>query len=440
MKRSLSYSLLLGVLVTMGLTACGGSSDDSPEQQQSYIQFYNGAASITSTSAKAGETSLGSATYGDASGLVSLAQGSYPVEIKNANDNSVLLTKELQLNKGDKTLLILTETEQQYNTVAVSFPRNDALDKEFKFYSGNLSQQFPQLDIYLAEENKPFSEATKIESLALNEFTSQAQNKATGKYNIYLTQAGQTTPVFETKAVDFRYTSTYVLIIRDKHGALPQQLALDIVLNSTTVETKTDDNAGAQFRVYNGLAGQSVSVELDNAAVTSLDAGQFGDYHTLARGDYSLSVKDQSNQLLLNSALLSINAGQSTAVVLYRNATQQAEALTVIEKDLPQQQSHDINVVNLVAEFPKLQFYFVRQNETISSVRYAVRNLDFKKQQSLNLPLDYYAIALVHIADNGSTTLLDKTDLLTLEPGKHYLLLAEQDNNSPSGYKVSLVK
>ena len=51
----------------------------------------------------------------------------------------------------------------------------------------------------------------------------------------------------------------------------------------------------------------------------------------------------------------------------------------------------------------------------------------------------YYAISLVHVAENGSTTLLDKTATLQLEPGKRYMLLAEQDDAAPSGYKLTLV-
>src|SRR5690606_27227476 len=157
------------------------------------------------------------------------------------------------------------------------------------------------------------------------------------------------------------------------------------------------------------------------------------------KGDFSLSVRDESGNLLLNSALLSLAAGESKAVLLYNNADEQAEALTVVEKDTPQLQAHDVVVANLVPDFEKLQFYFVRQNETISNARYNVKNLEFKKQQTINLPKDYYAISLVQVADNGSTTLLDKTASMMLENGKHYTLLAEKDDTAPSGYKLKLV-
>ncbi|WP_165907375.1 hypothetical protein [Rheinheimera sp. D18] len=41
--------------------------------------------------------------------------------------------------------------------------------------------------------------------------------------------------------------------------------------------------------------------------------------------------------------------------------------------------------------------------------------------------------------ENGSTTLLDKTESIMLELGKHYSLLAEKNNAAPSGYQLKLV-
>src|SRR5690606_24136764 len=122
------------------------------------------------------------------------------------------------------------------------------------------------------------------------------------------------------------------------------------------------------------------------------------------------------------------------------NTKQQAQIMALAEATKPQLQSHDINVVNLVTDVDRLQFYFVRQDETIADARYAVKNLAFEQQQSLVLPKDSYDIALVYIAENGSAILLDRLFSQQLEPSKHYMLLAEPDVAAPSGYKLTLVK
>ncbi len=440
MKRFFAAHLLAAAALA-GLTACGGSGGgDDSEFNQSYIQFYNGSANNSSVAGMAGETSLGTATYGDASSLITVEPGNHTIKLTNSNTTTTLLEQELSLAKGNKTLFLLTESSGQPDYLSVSFSRNDSLDKAFNLHLANLSAQYPQLDIYLAEEGKPFADAERVTELSLNEITANASNHATGKYNLYLTEAGQQTPVFERRAVDFRFTTTYVLVVRDKHGPIEQQIVVDIVLNSTTVESLEHENATAQYRVYNGLVAADISVALDNTEVLQLAQGDFSAYLSVNRGDYSLSVRNaDTNQLLLNSALLSVAPGQSRALLVFEDANQQVNLLNIAEKELPQVQSHDVAVANLVPEQGALSVYFVRQNETISSARYHVKNLESGKQQGVSLPKDYYAIALVKGADSNSANLLYKTDSMMLESGKRYVIAAEQDPQSASGYRLTLL-
>ncbi|MEH8020493.1 DUF4397 domain-containing protein [Rheinheimera metallidurans] len=420
------------------LAGCGGSSNNDDATTDSYIQFYNGSAIAGSTQLKAGETNVGSTAYGDVSSVVGIESGEYELAFTDSATSTELLKKTVSLAKDNKALFILTNEGEQYNHLNVSFKYDEQLDKKFNLHLVNLSSQQPELDVYIAAEGKPFTDAELLDSLSRNEVTSAAKTRDIGKYNLYLTKPGQTTPIFTTQAVNFAYENTYVVLIRDKNGPLAGQLSLDVVLNSSSVQANNNINAKAQFRLYNSLQ-QNVELALDSNVVASVAAGQMSPYIASEKGDYSLSVRNDSADLLLNSALLSINAGDSKMVLLYQNANAVVEALTSQEKDTPQLQAHDVMVANLVPDLPKLQFYFVRQNETINTARYNIKNAEFKKQQSINLPKDYYAIALVHIAENGSTTLLDKTESMMLEPGKHYSLLAEKNNAAPSGYQLKLV-
>ncbi|HEX5794132.1 MAG TPA: hypothetical protein VFY01_12715 [Rheinheimera sp.] len=426
------------LVLSAALAGCGGSSSSDETTADSYLQFYNGAANAGNTQLKAGDTNIGTAVYGDVSSVVALKADAYELELVDVASAADLLTEDAALTKDNKTLFILTQQDEQYDHLSLSFEREPELEDKFNLHLVNLSEQYPQLDVHIAAEGKPFADAELLSSLSLHEVTAEAETRDVGKYNLYLTEAGETTPVFTAQAVDFAYENTYVMIIRDKHGPLADQLSLDVVLNSSSVTAYNNLNASAQFRLYNSLA-QPVELALDNNVVATVAAGAMSNYIPGNKGDYSLSVRDASNNLLLNSALLSLAAGDSKAVLLYNNADAEAEALTVQEQDTPQLQAHDVIVANLVPDFAKLQFYFVRQNETISNARYNVKNLEFKKQQTISLPKDYYAISLVQVAENGSTTLLDKTASMMLEPGKHYTLLAEQDDAAPSGYKLKLV-
>lgn len=426
------------LVMSLALAGCGGSSGGDDNTADSYLQFYNGASVAGNTQLKAGDTSIGSAAYGDVSSVVALKADAYELELIDVASSSDLLSENLTLTKDNKTLFILTQQDEQYDYLSLNFAREPELDDKFNVHMVNLSEQYPQLDVYIAAQGKTFADAELLDSLSLLEVTTEAKTQDLGRYNLYLTEAGEDTPVFTAQAVNFAYENTYVMIIRDKHGALENQLSLDLVLNSSSVTAYNNVDASAQFRVYNSLP-QVVTLALDNTQVATIEPGSMSSYVAGAKGDFSLSVRDEDNNLLLNSALLSLAAGESKAVLLYNNADEHAEALTYVEKDTPQLQSHDVVVANLVPDFDKLQFYFVRQNETISNARYNVKNLEFKKQQTINLPKDYYAISLVQVADNGSTTLLDKTATMQLESGKHYTLLAEKDDAAPSGYKLKLV-
>lgn len=430
----LARTLTLGTV--LGLTACGGSSDD-PEQSNSYVQFYNGAADSANPTVRFGDKNIGSARFGDASSVVTLDSASYTLEVTENGSSNPLLSDEISLSQDQKHLFIITSTEQQFDYLSLSFAREKELEDKFDLYLSNLAASQPELDIYLSAATETFAQASQLDSLTLHEISAEASRNATGKYNVYLTEPGADVPLFTGKNLDFAFENTYVLIIRDQHGPIADQLAVDIILNSSSVGRYAHQDAQSQFRVYNSVA-QPLQVSLDNNNIASLAAGSLGDYTALNKGDYSLSVHDNNQQLLLNSALLTAIAGESQLVLLYQNENNVLEALAVKESDKPQLQSHDVIISNLVADFSKLSYYFIRQDETISSARYHIKNLDFKKQQSLNLPKDYYAIALVHVADNGSTTLLDKTDSMLLQPGERYLLTAEQDDAAPSGYRLNL--
>ncbi|OEY71045.1 hypothetical protein BI198_10250 [Rheinheimera salexigens] len=431
-----NYLRLIAVTAMFTLVGCGGSSS-SDKVSDSYVQFYHAAPNAANTSLKVGDTLIGNATFADVSSLTAVAADSYTISFDETLGEQQLLTEQARFVAGEKTLFIMTETEQQYDYLSLSFKRDDSLDKAFNVYFVNLSQQ-PELDIYMSAENETFAEAELIEALSAKAISSMV-SKATGKYNLYLTAAGHTTPLFVSKGLNMAYTSSYVIILRDQHGPIANQLVADVILNSSTVASFKHLDANAQFRLYNSLE-QAVQLAVDNQPVLSLQPGENSGYQMTHKGDYSLNISTADNQSLLTGGLLSLAAGDSKAVLLYSNANQQAQIMALAEATKPQLQSHDINVVNLVTDIERLQFYFVRQDETIADARYAVKNLAFEKQQSLVLPKDSYDIALVHIAENGSAILLDRLFSQQLMPSKHYMLLAEQDAAAPSGYKLTLVK
>jgi len=111
-------------------------------------------------------------------------------------------------------------------------------------------------------------------------------------------------------------------VVRDKLGPMQQQVSLDIVGNSTAVEALEHRLAKGQVRIYNSLDNQQGQIAINNLPVADLVQDTLTDYIQLDKNDYSIAVLNENNQLLLNNVLLTINAGQSKSVLLFRDAEQ----------------------------------------------------------------------------------------------------------------------
>lgn len=434
--------LALPLFSLIALAACGGSSGDKEEEgfNQGYVQFYNGAANSANSSLTVNDQVAGTAIFGDASNLLNVEPGSYKYQIKNATSAALIKEADITLNKGDKTLLLMAGDAANPSILTLTHKREEKFDDEFRVFVANLSSNYDKVDIYTAAEADDFSKATLLESVSTKEITTTGKMLKRGKYKLFVTTAGSKTPFFEAAAFNFQYTTSYVMVVRDKLGPMVNQVSLDIVGNSTTVDALEHRLAKGQVRIYNSLDNQQGQIAINNLPVANLVQDTLTDYIQLDKNDYSIAVLDQNNQLLLNNVLLTINAGQSKSVMLFRDAEKKVGLVSFTEKNLPQIHEHEINVANLVPDFKNLHFYFVRQNETIESAKFHVKALDFKKYATLVLPKDFYSISLVHVAENGTISLLDKTDTLQLDAGKNYILAAEPSTVAPSGFKITLVK
>jgi len=434
--------LALPLFSLIALAACGGSSGDKAEDgfNQGYVQFYNGAANSANSSLTVNEQAAGAAIFGDASNMLSVEPGSYKYQIKNATSSALIKEADVTLNKGDKTLLLMAGDATNPSILTLTHKREEKFDDQFRVFVANLSSNYDKVDIYTAAETDDFSKATLLESVSAKEITTTGKMLKRGKYKLFVTTAGSKTPFFEATAFNFQYTTSYVMVVRDKLGPMVDQVSLDIIGNSTTVDALEHRLAKGQVRIYNSLDNQQGQIAINNLPVANLVQDTLTDYIQLDKNDYSIAVLDQNNELLLNNVLLTINAGQSKSVLLFRDAEQKVGLVSFTEKNLPQIHEHEINVANLVPDFKNLHFYFVRQNETIESAKFHVKALDFKKYATLALPTDFYSISLVQVAENGTISLLDKTDTLQLETGKNYILAAEPSTVAPSGFKITLVK
>jgi uncharacterized protein (UPF0128 family) len=74
----------------------------------------------------------------------------------------------------------------------------------------------------------------------------------------------------------------------------------------------------------------------------------------------------------------------------------------------------------------------------METTSYYISSINDATSTSITLPLDSYSILLVRKDLNNNKTLLAQIDQTDLIEGNSYLLVAEKDTNTETGYKISL--
>lgn len=445
-----SLRFIPAIIMSAVVAGCGSSSSDdtSATYTSSYIQLYNGSSNsaltyLTLTDSSDYSVVAGSAGYTDATSLVSYTPASYTMSLSRLNsagDSVDVLESDIKLSQSYKHLFLLDGDYASPNLLELKFLRDDSLSSSFKLYVVDLLPDNQSYDVYLADSDSSFDDATLVATTSYRNI-SEPQTLETGNYTIYLTTAGSRDVLFSSQSYSFNYLTEYVLVPRPASGPLEGNIAVDVINNTTTVTHLTDVTAEAQFRVYNSIDQYSSSdIYLNNTAVASaLSADNFSDYIRTDAGDFRLSAQSNGTNWLSNR-LLTLNQGQSKAVVLYLNSENKPSAIVTEESLLPQIYDFDINVVNTITDYSTLSLYFIAPGETIDTTDYYISSLGRGAQTDISLPAGEYRIFLVHTDTNKNKTLLAESELQALISGSNYLLVAEADTYAATGYKLSLLK
>lgn len=454
MRKQLIHSALLSLALM--LSACGGSSSDDTDDSDAYLQFYNGSANSAATTMRETDGSvLGSATFSDTTSVFSLAKGVMALDFfrTDADDQEVLLEeREVTLRNAEKLLVVLSGDYKSpvFNEYRI---KREVLDDHFRLLVTSVIPDSKSYDLYMSDAGAPFSAANFLGNInyqSLDEVTywdpdSVSVDFDEGEYVIYLTEAGQSTPIFESPTIDFIYATEYVLALRTTTGAIEGNLEVDLIINSSLVTRYADAEASAQYRVYNSLddlGSVSLSLNGTNANANNLEMlpNTISEFNAVDFGDYRLSATTSEDpSVAFNNRLVTLNQGESKAIVIYQDADNKLTSLSFTESALPQVFDHQVQIANLVADYFDVDFYFVRKDETIETAEYRVLGLDYAQSGKITLPSDYYELIAVFDDNNDTQVLLDRTELQGINQEANYILTIESAPDAPTGYRISLL-
>lgn len=450
-----TFRILALAISSLTLTACGGSSDSSSSDTypDSYIQFYNGSANSASTTlqlieADDDEISIGSAVFADSTSLVTMEGGSYDLELNwtpASGETATVRTDKVTLADGEKTFLAMLGDFNSPELLSFKFSRDDTLDDQFKVAMLDLVNNSNSYDLYISEDDQAFSDAKLVNSASYKGLT-QFQTYATGSYIFYVTKGGDKTVLFKSDAVTLSYETEYLLVLRSATGpSAGNKLAIDLVGNTTTVTTLEDITSNAQFRIYNSINDTGTgSVFLGDLtatpAIAKLPIDTLSAYTEVVAGDYRVSLTDDKGALVMRNGLMTLSQGAVKSVVFYLDANAKAAAITVTDSKTPQVYDFVFNAVNTIPDYDQVSLYFVKPGYTMENTPYYVTTLNYASQTSVTLPAGEFTMYVVHKDNNNNKILLAQTELTKLASGSNYLLVAEKEQNSLSGFKLTLAK
>jgi hypothetical protein len=449
------FGRLIGLAALLGgLSACGGSSSNS-DFSYAYLHFYNGSpngATVYVLDVDE-DDDLGSASFGDASSLISTDDtGSLDLEFYRVDSDDQEITVDemtVTMKTGYKTLVVLQGDFDDPEFIEYRYKRK-SLDDHFRLMATSVTLDEQSYDIYMSDSGDPFESANYLGTIVNGELTEydywdpddDSDYFDEDEYTIYLTLPGEDDVVFETTTIDFDYSTEYVLILRDMSGAIQTGMSMDIVLNSTSVTNLTDVDATSQYRIYNSVdSDSSVTVTFsgdddDEAVETELEPGDITDFTEIEYGDYRITAVINDGSLTTSSnKLVTLNQDESKAIIIYANEGN-LNSLSFEESDTSQAYDKTVNFTNLVDEYSDVDFYLVRSDETIDTAEYSVQSVEYEETETDTIPEDYYEIIAVYEDDNDEQYLLYRLPSYAFEDDTNYFVTLEPSSTSSTGYEI----
>lgn len=387
----------------------------------------------------------------------------------------MIYQQQLPITTDNIQFVVLTEdiTNPKITTYNIPLIDDDNDDDEDLFNLRLLDSDasHDNIDVYISKSEETFNQAQLISQISYGQLTDN-QKFNQDQYIFYITLANSDEVLFSSDEIDFPYSSQYIMSIRKNEGAGNSPFVIDKISTSNVVEY-ANNNAQAKFRIFNAIEkheqlpnyDKSINFYLtsidDSPEVSALNYGHFSDTMTINSGDYGMALTIASNdEVISENQLLTLPENLDRTVFLYLTEIYvdddndgnvdenndgiideielSVNSLVVTNSARKGIYDHNVKLINLVDQndFSNLKISFVRSNEIIEDADYK-RTVAYAQPENILLRNNSYTIYAVG-KDNSSDILLASTEL-TLDENSHELfLLIDENEQSPSGYKITV--
>jgi hypothetical protein len=176
----------------------------------------------------------------------------------------------VDLSDSEKVLMILSGDYENPSFREHRYERED-LEGHYRLFATSAISGPGTYDLYMSAAGEPYSAANLLGTINYEQFDeltywdpdTDSDDFDEGEYTPYLTEPGSNEPFFETATTSAAFDTEYVLALRTTTGLIQGNVVVDIIINSSAVANYEDEDATAQYRVYNSLDdSESVSLTL----------------------------------------------------------------------------------------------------------------------------------------------------------------------------------
>ena len=473
------------------LSGCGSSSDSD---KSGYIHLYNASKNapaifltvdedINEDNEDEIEQTYYGVSYAENSGNYELEAQAYTIELAwqdeystDRNDLEVFYQQESAILDENIHFVVTTGDFSNANIFEFDIPiiddDNDDIEERFNFRLLNVIPNTENIDIYQSKSEQTFNEAELIAPLSYGDLTDNLKLDQ-GDYIFYITLAGTQEILYQSDEISFDYPSQYILAVRENLGVDNSPYVIDKISNSN-IESYDHDGAKAQYQVFNAikphelipdyqssfnfhLNGIDTAPEIEALAVNTLSSSFIHEH-----GDFSVALTlPGSEQELLKNHLVTLSENQAKTIFFYLleedvdhdgdgNVDEDgdgivdeievnAKSLVVNNSTSESIYDSEVKIVHFIdnEDFSTINFYFVRQDETIETANYH-RIVSLGEDSEITLLNNTYTIYAV-AKDNGSDIILASSEVTISDTSKNKFIILDQDENSPTGYLMTLI-
>lgn len=369
-----------------------------------------------------GNVALQDVTYRQASGFLSVSEGSNNIKVLAANTDTAVIDTTLNLSADTKYTVIASDKLARIAPIVIE----DSVGKPTAGFAGltvvHGAASAPTVDVYLSAPDADFSNIpVTLQSVSFTENSGELE-VASGDYRVRVTGAGSQDVIYDSGTITLASGVEYIAIAADKTGAGAAPIGLTILTDSAAMPFINVEDVRSRFRVVHASAdAPNVSVLVNDESLTSLTDVPFGvgsDYLAVQPDTYNIKVVATVGKKAVIDTPLTLERGVDYTVAAINPVALIKPLVLVDDNSPPAAGNVKLRLVHASPSAGLVDIYITEPNRDITATTFdpTISNVAFEANTGyLEVAAGNYQ---VRITLAGTKAVAIDTGPLTLDAGQ----------------------